>query len=145
MAPDGTLYAADGNSRSLHRFDAVSANECRRLFGERLFFSFAPRAMQVHNNGLWTLERTGRISLVSLPDGAVVRRMSPTGGTGLTLPVDATAFVFGPDGSIYLADGALDYVAKMNPETGQLTPFVPGSGGLDRPSGLAFDAQGRLS
>jgi hypothetical protein len=146
VAPDGTLYAADGSSRSLHRYDSVSAEEVPGgVFGDRLFFSFAPRAMQVHANMLWTLEKNGRISVVSLPDGAVVRRMSPTGGTGLSLPVDATAFVFGPDGSIYLADAALDYVAKMNPETGQLTPFVTtASGGLDRPSGLAFDAQGRL-
>lgn len=145
VAPDGALFAADGSSLSLHRFDPVTGEETsQNAFGDGAFFSLAPRALVVHEGVLWTLEKNGRVSSVGL-DGTAVARLPRFGGAGLELPVDATAFVFGPDRQIYLADGVLDAVYRLNPQTGQFAAFIAaGSGGLDRPSGLAFDDEGRL-
>jgi hypothetical protein len=146
VGPDGTLYVADASRLSLHRFDAVTAEELPNLaFGETPFFTLAPRALQVFNNQLFTMESNGRVSVIALPEGRMLRRMQPLGGAGLLLPVDASAMVFGPDNALYIADATFDNVQRMDPLTGQLSAFVAaGSGGLDRPSGLAFDSQGRL-
>jgi len=145
VGPDGTLYVADSSYRSLHRFDAVSGQERQDFaFGDTPLFNNAPRALQVRDGQVWAMDRTGLIAVVGA-DGILVRHVRPFGGGGVQLPEDATAFVFGPDGQIYVADGSLDRVQRMDPASGQLTPFVaPGAGGLDRPAGLAFDSDGRL-
>jgi hypothetical protein len=145
VAPDGTLYAVDAIALSLHRFDAVTGVEQPQYpFGDRPFFNAPPRGLAWHNGLLWTIDKTGRMATVS-PSGQVDFRAPPLGDVGIPQPTDVTAFIFGADHQAYVADGVLDVVYRMNPQTGQLSAFVtPGSGGLDRPSGLAFDEQGRL-
>lgn len=145
-APDGTLYVADGTALSLHRFDAVTGVELpQNVFGDGLFFTLPPRALIFHEDVLWALDRSGRVSSVNAADGRLLERLLPIGDIGVPPPLDATAFAFGPDKNIYIADGQRDQIYRMNPQTGQLSAFIaPNSGSLDRPSGLAFDEQGRV-
>ncbi len=47
---------------------------------------------------------------------------------------------FGPDGKLYGADFRGDRILRINPSAGTTEDFVmPGSGGLDGPTGLTFD------
>lgn len=145
VAPDGTYYAADATSKSLHRFDAVTGVEQPlNAFGERPLFNQPPRGLWWHKSLLYTIDRTGRMTAVD-GNGVVYYLPPPLGQAGVPPPIDVTAFTLGPDDQIYIADGVRDLVYRMDPQTGQLYNYVTAnSGGLDRPTALAFDAQGRL-
>jgi hypothetical protein len=142
----GEIFIADGgvlSELSLHRYDPVSARETERgLFSDAAFFAASPRALSATTHGsVWTLDRLGNLSEVSSSDGGLMR--SVVLGAGFDL--DATALAQGPDGALYVADAKAHRVLRVDPGTGATTNHVAsGSGGLDRPAGLAFDRAGQL-
>lgn len=85
---------------------------------------------------------SGDLFVGSGDTGDVVRYDGTTGAfEGTFIPGGFTDYLtFGPDGNLYVNDFLGEAVLRYDGETGSfIDPFVaPGSGGLGRPTGLAF-------
>ncbi len=69
----------------------------------------------------------------------------PQGDLVVAPPVDPGFETIGPDGLLYVSSPGTNSIVRYNPTTGALlgTFIAPLSGGLSKPQGLAFSADGR--
>jgi streptogramin lyase len=157
VGPDGNLYVASfGNSRVL-RYDLNTGAFLPGPSGAAGTAQFVPTG----SGGLAAASDLlfgpdGHLYVASFSNSAIMRYDGATGaplrgplgavGTaqfvtpgsgGLT---GAEAFVFGPDGSLYVASGSNSRILRYNGATGAfIDTFVPGgSGGLNNPHSLLF-------
>jgi hypothetical protein len=146
VGAEGEIFVADGSALgagSLHRYEPIRARETvLGSFSDQAFFLAYPRALIATPEGrLWTLDRAGSVTGVDTASGIVLRQFNAVPGQNL----DATALAQSLDGALYVADATAHWVLRIDPITGAATTHVaPGSGGLSRPAGLAFDRAGQL-
>jgi WD40 repeat protein len=154
IGPDGNLYVSNTLGGGINRYDGktgqylgvfvpdMSGNNSAML-GAPTDLTFGPDGNLYVSSFPNTpnLGRGGSDSILSFDGqtGAFLQAFLPPPGT----PNDAfgpLGLTFGPDGNLYVASLLDNSVLRYNTSTGALIDkFVaPGSGGLSKPTGLAF-------
>ncbi|MFK7779371.1 MAG: GEVED domain-containing protein, partial [Gimesia sp.] len=160
FGPDGDLYVSNGfensssNDHSVERFDGQT--------GESKGSFVIPGSGGLDVPSGIVFGPDGNLYVASSDTGEILRYDGQTGaiigsgvfasGSGL---VEPRFIAFGPDGDLYVADSGFlrDRILRFDGLTGAYIPqagtasdaFVErGEGGMGKPSGIAFDADGNL-
>ncbi len=111
FGPGGQLFVADFNGDQVLVFDRDGTFD--RLIGDATSLDGAAGIRIAPNGHLWVSSQNVQELVEFDPDGTVVRVIDDA------FVGQASEMVFGPDGMLYLANGAK--ILRIDPETGALT------------------------
>jgi DNA-binding beta-propeller fold protein YncE len=146
FGPDGNCYVIGSNwPQSPAVWQILRYNKTSgALIDSFVTDAGAPRDLAFGPNGnLYVADANRGIVRYDGSSGAFIDIFVPFGPSGLT---DVTAFIHGPDGSLFVASRNANAVFRFNGATGVLLEqfLASGSGGLADPRGLAFGPDGHL-
>ena len=114
VAPDGTVFVADGSHNRISRFDAAGVwREDIRAVGDHVLAS--PVGLDYHADaGLWIADSGNHQALLLTPAGALGRKIVPLHGTS-HFPPDITDVVTTSDGTaVWLVDNDNNHLIRWN-------------------------------
>lgn len=146
FGPDENLYVSNLLAGNVLRFNGVTGAFIDTFIPSGSGGLQFPLYLLFHRGSLYVGDTAaGAIRRYDAKTGAFLGNLIPEHSQGLGGLSDLQGFGFGPNGDLYAVASVSNRVLQYDGQSGVfIREFVPGSGGLQNPSGLIFGADSRM-